>query len=328
MNHTRRSVGKALAVSGLMAASPWVRARSVVARLTMVVFDEPSLGAFLQPVIKQRKLDLAHGIDLNFVQRTPDAYTLEFNSGEYQIGGSAALLSIGVARDRGIKVSYLFNLNDYFGAVVTSRKDIRTLHDLAGKHLAASTATTNFAMFRWLMQSEHVSLKDVSLINTAPPGLIGYALADRADAVELWEPAYSQLIARKPSLRSLDLQIREQWERFSPGTDIPYLGVAAHDEWIARNPDLVKRLFHTFVEASKWVRANPDAAARLIAPSLPGSEVGVLRTMIASNKTLRMNVMDAAQARAGIEAVYRAGLQSGYLSKPVDPASIYSASLS
>ncbi len=328
MNLSRRSVGKALAVSGLMAASPWVRAHAAATKVTMVVFDEPSLGAFLQPVIKQHRIDLAHGIDLHFVERTPDAYVLEFNSGEFQVGGSAALLSIGVARNRGIKVSYLFNLNDYFGAVVTSRKDIRTLRDLAGKHLAASTATTNFAMFRWLMQRQQVSLRDVSVINTAPPGLIGYALADRADAVELWEPAYSQLLARKPSLRTLGLEIREQWEKFSPGTGMPYLGVAAHDAWIARNPGLVKALYRTFLQASKWVRANPEAAARMISPSLPGSEVTVLQKMIESNETLRMNVVDAAHARKGIEAVYRAGLQSGYFTKAVDPASIYPLSLS
>ncbi len=327
MNLTRRKVGQALAVSGLWAAAPWVRARAAATKVRMVVFGQPSLGAFLQPVIKQRKLDLAHGIDLEFVERTPDAYLLEFNSGEFQVGGSAALLSIGVARDRGIKVSYLFNLNDYFGAVVTSRPDIHTLKDLAGKQLVAATATTNYAMFRWLMQREQVSLRDVAVTNTAPPGLLGYALADRADAVELWEPAYSQLIARKPSLRTLDLGIRKHWQAFSPGTSMPYLGVAAHDDWIAAHPELVKGLYQTFLQASAWVRGNPGAAAQLIAPTLPGSDATVLRGMIESNETLAMNVVDAAAARRGIEAVYRAGLQSGYYKTPVDPASIYGVSL-
>jgi NitT/TauT family transport system substrate-binding protein len=43
-------------------------------KVDIVVFGPPSLGAFLPPVIKAQKLDLANGLELNFVERTPDAY--------------------------------------------------------------------------------------------------------------------------------------------------------------------------------------------------------------------------------------------------------------
>jgi len=39
------------------------------------------------------------------------------------------------------------------------------------------------------------------VINTATPGLIGYALADRAAAVQLWEPAYTTLLSKKSDMR-------------------------------------------------------------------------------------------------------------------------------
>jgi len=314
--------GGALALPGLS----WAQT-AAPARIDMVVFGKPSLGAFLQPVIKARKFDTQNGIDLNFIERTPDAYILEFNSGQFQVGGSAALLSIGVARNRGIKVSYLFNLFDYFGAVVSDHPDIKTAADLQGRQLVAATVSTNYAMFRWLMQRAGVSLDKVSVQNTATPGLVGYALADRADAVQLWEPAYSQLLARKPDLHTIDLNAAAQWKSFSKSPTIPYLGVAAHDEWIAQHPDLVKKLYRTFKQASVWVQQNPKEAAQLIAPSLSGASPDVVEKMIVSNSTLSMDVMSAAQARQGIEAVYRAGLESGYYKHPVDPASIYPASL-
>jgi len=59
--------------------------------LEIVVFGAPSLGAFLPPVIKQRRFDEQNGLAITFVERTPDAYTAQFNSGEFQVGGSAAV---------------------------------------------------------------------------------------------------------------------------------------------------------------------------------------------------------------------------------------------
>src|ERR1700690_2506756 len=120
------------------------------AKVTIVVFGFPSLGAFMPPVIKAQKLDAANGLDIEFVERTPDAYTTQFNSGEFKIGGSAALLTVGVADERGVKVKYLFNLFDFWGAVVTSRPEVKSVKDLEGKELAAARATTNYQMFDFL----------------------------------------------------------------------------------------------------------------------------------------------------------------------------------
>jgi ABC-type nitrate/sulfonate/bicarbonate transport system substrate-binding protein len=103
--------------------------------------------------------------------------------------------------------------------------------------------------------------------------------------------------------------------------------VAAHDDWIRQHPAQVKALYKTFREASAWVQQNPQAAAALIAPSLSGSDPAVIEKMIASNRTLAMDVAPAASVRQGIEAVYKAGLESGYFKQPVDPASIDSTPL-
>src|SRR5215470_16292197 len=125
-------------------------------KVSIVVFGPPSLGAFLQPVIKQLKLDEANGLAIDFAERTPDAYAAQFNSGEFQVGGSAAVLTVGLAAARG---------------------------------------TTNYIMFDWFARQQGVDLAKVSVINTATPGLVGYALADRAAAVQLWEPAYTTLMS-------------------------------------------------------------------------------------------------------------------------------------
>jgi ABC-type nitrate/sulfonate/bicarbonate transport system substrate-binding protein len=179
--------------------------------LSIVIFGAPSLGAFLPPVIKAQKLDEKNGLSISFEERTPDAYTAQFNSGEFQLGGSASLLTVGLADLRGVKVTYLFNLFDYWGAVVTSRPEIRTLKDLEGKDLAAAKGTTNYVMFDWFARQLGADSAKFAVINTATPGLIGYAMADRAAAVQLWEPAYTTLMSKKSDLRTIDLGIAESW---------------------------------------------------------------------------------------------------------------------
>ena len=188
-----------LGVCAVLCVSVASAAQAANLDLSIVIFGPPSLGAFLPPVIKASKLDEKNGLSINFVERTPDAYTAQFNSGEFQLGGSASLLTVGQADVRGVKVAYLFNLFDFWGAVVTSRPEVATLKDLEGKELAAARGTTNYLMFDWFARQQGVDPAKLSVVNTATPGLVGYALADRAAAVQLWEPAYTILLAKKPS---------------------------------------------------------------------------------------------------------------------------------
>jgi NitT/TauT family transport system substrate-binding protein len=325
--HTFGRFTRHLALAAVLAVLAGAAQAQALHKIDIVVFGAPSLGAFLPPVIKARKLDEANGLDIGFQARTPDAYAAQFNGGEFQVGGSASLLTIGLADLRGLKVSYLFNLFDFWGAVVTGKPEIRTLADLQGKQLAAARGTTNFVMVDWFARQQKVDMSKVEVINTATPGLIGYALADRADAVQLWEPGYSTLIAQKPTLRALDLDIQKQWRAFAGGDKIPYLGVAAHTDWIEKNKAVIPALYRTYKQAAEWVAANPAAAAKLIAPKADGPALAVLERLIRDNVRLGMNVRPAGELRKEIEAVYRAGQSIGYLPKAPSAGSIYSGRL-
>ena len=70
-----RSALGALALAALFAPVP--AAAQAPAKVTIVVFGFPSLGAFMPPVIKAQKLDTKHGLDIEFVERPPDAYTTQ-----------------------------------------------------------------------------------------------------------------------------------------------------------------------------------------------------------------------------------------------------------
>lgn len=226
-----------------------------------MVFGAPSLGAFLPPVIKAQKLDEKNGLLIKFEERTPDAYTAQFNSGEFQLGGSAALLTVGLADTRGVRVTYLFNLFDFWGAVVTSRPGIKTLKDLEGKGSGCGQGHDQLCDVRLVCAPARCRHVEILGGQHGHPGLIGYALADRATAIQLWEPAYTTLHSKKPGIQTIDIGITESWKKFTGSRNIPYLGVAAHVAWAEKNPELVKKLFAAYKEAAEWVAGHPGEAA-------------------------------------------------------------------
>jgi ABC-type nitrate/sulfonate/bicarbonate transport system substrate-binding protein len=317
-------------ISGLLLSGLCVLAQDAAAdpldKISIVVFGPPSLGAFLPPVIKAQKLDEKNGLAIKFEERTPDAYSAQFNSGEFQVGGSASLLQVGLADIRGVKVTYLFNLFDYWGAVVTSRPDVRTLRDLEGKEVAAAKGTTNYVMFDWFARQLGADPAKFAVINTATPGLIGYAVADRAAAVQLWEPAYTTLLSKKSSMQTIDIGIAESWKKFTGSRNIPYLGVGAHIDWVEKNQKLIPKLYAAYKEAAEWITAHPDEASKLIAPKGTPDDQKAIADLIRANDRLGLNVQWASDVAREINSVYAAGKATSFLTSTPAASTIYQAS--
>jgi ABC-type nitrate/sulfonate/bicarbonate transport system substrate-binding protein len=299
------------------------KARAATPRLRMVVFSAPSLGAFLPPIIAAQGFDAKNDLAIDFVERPPDAYTVAFNTGEFELGGSAAPLTIGLADARGVEVTYLFNLFDYWGTVVTARPEIKTVADLEGRDLAAARGTTNYTMFLWFARKMGADPAKFAVVNTTPAGLITYAMTDRAAAVQIWEPAYTLLKARKPEIRRLDLKLREHWQDVAGTPQIPYLGVAAQRGWVARNAALIPRLEAAYRDAAAWLLANPEAAAKLIAPRGSDEERQAIVALVRANDRLGLNIRAAGALRGALQTVYRAGMEVGFLPRMPDEATIY-----
>ncbi|MGL4263391.1 MAG: ABC transporter substrate-binding protein, partial [Afipia sp.] len=183
--------------------------------------------------------------------------------------------------------------------------------------------TTNYVMFDWFARQVGVDTSKLSVINTATPGLVGYALADRATAVQLWEPAYTTLHSKKPSIRMLDLKIQDSWKKMSGSTNIPYLGVAAHIDWAEKNKDLIPKLYTAYKQAAAWVTANPDEASKLIASKGTDDDRRAIAELIRANDRLGMNLRTAAEVSKEIKAVYEAGRSIAFLPSDPSPATIY-----
>lgn len=292
--------------------------------LEMVVFSPPSLGAFLPAIIEDQGFDEAHGIDLQFVERPPDAYNTEFASGQFELGGSGSLMSEANRVAQGVDVAYLFNVHDYWAAVVSTDDEVTELTDLDGRDLAGVTSSTSYAMFRWFAQEQGLDLSNVDVQNFQTAGLGTQAQTGRSTAVQLWEPGYSNLMAQVPDLIDLDLGL-ENWEDRFGFSDIPYLGVAAHRSWIEEHEDLIPDLQAVYEDAAEWALANPEEAAEIIAATMEGADAAPIADLLANNDRLGLNVQSAADIADAIRAVFEAGVETGYFEEVPSDDAIYGA---
>ena len=304
-----------LALAAGSLAGAWAQGRPTV---RISVFQPPSLGAFLPPVIKAKGLDARHNVTLEFIEKPSGTYNLDFAAGTDKVGGSAALLSEALRVNKGVKVQYLFNLFDYWGTAVTANPEIKTLKDLEGRTLAADKATTNYAMFLYFARKAGVDMSRVQVQTASGPALVTMAQAGRADVVQLWEPAFTRLVRANPG-KFRELAYAEKWAEYTGQKVIPYLGVAAHEDWIAANRDLIPRIYAAYQDAAQFVRGNAPEAAQLIGEKMkikPEDLEALFR-----EPRLGMNLYPAAQQRAAMDVVFKGAVETGYLDR-VPPASI------
>ena len=294
---------------------------SDAAKLTIPTLPVPSLGAFLGPVIKSEGFDAANGLDIKFQQKPTATYRTDFAAGTDLIGGSGTLLTdVALIKEKGVDVVYLFNVFDFWATVVVPKdSDVKSIVDLKGKTLAASLPTANYTIFRYLAKLGGLDVSSVQLRNSDSSGLIPMAKAGRADAVQLWEPAFSLLTHGSNNFRSID--IMSKWEDATGLKTIPYLGISAHQSWVDANRAVIPKLFQTYKAAGEFIEKNPARAAEIIgkAASIPAP---VIEELITSGR-LRLNIYWGAEERAAATEIFKAAMNVGYLKKMPDESVLY-----
>src|SRR5690606_594781 len=124
-------------------------------------------------------------------------------------GSGTLLADVALLKEKGVDAVYLFNVFDFWATVVVPKDSpVTAIGDLKGTTLAASLPTTNYAMFRYLAKLGGLDIATVQLRNSDSSGLIPIAKSGRADAVQLWEPAYSILTHANSDFRNIDVMSR------------------------------------------------------------------------------------------------------------------------
>lgn len=284
-----------------------------LAKIDLPVLTSPSLSDFVPPVIKAKGFDRANGLNLNIIIKTAESYRTDFAAGTNKIGGSGTVLAdVAKLNEKGVKVVYLFNVFDFWGTVVVpASSNIRTLKDLEGKTMAAALPTTNYVMFRYFAETAGVDLSKVAVQNSTVPGLVALAASGRVDAVEMWEPAYSILTYGNNKFRAID--VVTPWKKRIGENSIPYLGVAAHADWVQRHKPLIPKLYKAYESAAEFIQEHPDAAAKIISADSQGRLNSEILSALIKSGHLGLSVYWGGARPRAARKIFEAAVASHYL---------------
>lgn len=280
----------------------------------------PSISAVINPLIKAKEFDKKNGVVILFDEKEGRAARAGFASGQNQVDGSGAYLNHAQFRLKGMKNKILFNVYDYYGAVLTEKKSLKKLTDLAGKKVGVAKHTTNYRFFVYFAKRTGLNLDKVEQQSSTLDGMIGLLIAGRVDAVQLWEPALSAVEHKAPG-RFHRIEYDQVWPALTGRRVIPYIGVAAHEGWIKENKSIIPKLFAAYKDAESFLSKNPDEAARVIAKGfkLPKEVIG---SVIAKDR-LRVRVGWAKDMLDDFDAVWKAGHEAGVLEGIPDSGIFY-----
>jgi ABC-type nitrate/sulfonate/bicarbonate transport system substrate-binding protein len=293
-----------------------------LAEVTLLVLEAPSQASFLQPIIESQGLAERHGLDLTFVPKAPPALVADFVTDESVVSGSGAFISsVLLPNERGVDTVLLFNTFDFWGTVVVEEgSDIRTFEDLEGRDLVAALSSANYAMFQILADQSGADLSLLTPQNADTSGLVAAARSGNFDAVQLWEPAHSVLIAGAPpgSFRTID--VVGAWQAATGLARIPYIGVAAHRSWYEANPELAVALYRVYADAAEFIRTDPAGAAQVISEAT-SIDAAILEELFRSDRH-RFAVYPAIDALDSFQPIADGAHRIGLTEEPIDPASV------
>lgn len=171
----------------------------------------------------------------------------------------------------------LINDNSAGNDAVVAGAQYHSMRDLKGKKVATELGTVEQFLLDKALAANGMTEKDITYVNIkvqdCPAALIG----NQVDAVAVWEPNKSQLLAKLPGSHVIFDS------RALPG-QIPDLLVFQSKVVSARSQD-VQGIVDAWYDAMNWWRKNPDAAVQIMAdtakdPGTPAQQTAFYKSFI------------------------------------------------
>ncbi len=273
-------------------------------------------------VIKALRLDRKHGFVAKVVYFTK---TLDLKNALAHGDIDVAIIPaefVAKLREQGVD-AVILAVDFYQNQAVVARRgvDATSIGQLYGKRLGVFLPTGTYAMFRAYMEAIYGKdpEKAFKLVNAPPPQLVQAFQRGDVDAVVLWEPFVSKLVAEYGG--HIVVEYKRLWERWGGhvGDNGVMIVYAARGDWARSHSGLVEKLLAARAEAAEKWNSDKQLALKVLATQYGLSkEAGELcwsRVRMETAKTLTKSLEE------NIVAVWRLARQGGYIhSNPAELA--------
>jgi NitT/TauT family transport system substrate-binding protein len=240
-----------------------------------------------------------------------DLMAAKFISGEAKIGILPSNVAAKIAAS-GKKIQIAAVTGAGMLSLLSADPLVRRIEDLKGKtvEVAGQGATPDYVFRKILLSKGIQPERDINLgYALAYPEIAQALIAGRISLALLPEPFAT--MARNGSGRiSVVGDIQDEWIKLhggaASGANYPMTVLAVDAAFAAANSGLIKTVLDRLKASVEWVQANPAAAGQLVEKHELGLRAAVVAAAIPRSNYV---FIPAAEARPGIEALFRAFLE-------------------
>ncbi|PLZ04328.1 ABC transporter substrate-binding protein [Burkholderia sp. WAC0059] len=194
------------------------------------------------------------------------------NSDAIDIGSTAGLAAVlGRANGNPIRAVYVFSRPEWTALVVRKDSPLKTLADLKGKKIAATSGTDPYLFTLRALQTIGLTQDDVEIVNLQHPDGRTALLNGQVDAWAGLDPLMAAA--------QIDDGARLLYRNVNFNT---YGFLDAREAFINQYPQALERVLKVYERARIWILAHPDEAAQIVAEeskvSLPVAKLQLQRT--------------------------------------------------
>jgi len=176
----------------------------------------------------------------------------------------------------------LINDNSAGNDAIIAKAGINSVKDLRGKRVATELGTCDQFLLDMALNHNHMSEKDIHYVNIKVQDCPAAMVAGAVDAVVVWEPNKSQLLAQLKGTHDI------YDSKSIPGL-IPDL-LVAQKKVVAARPADIQNIVDAWYDMMTWWHAHPDEAVAIMA-ARTNSPVGFYKSFITGTR-----IFDAKEA--------------------------------
>jgi sulfonate transport system substrate-binding protein len=180
------------------------------------------------------------------------------------IEGKADIATVGdtptvfaVMNGKKITILAVIQASNKNEAIVARRdRGIAKPSDLQGKKIGLTLGTTGHFFADSFLLAHGIDIKQVKIIDLKPDEMAAALATGKVDAVSTWNPIVLQLKQKLGSKGIIFFGESLYTENFC---------VVASQEYVKKNPAVIKKVLRALVKAETFVREHPEESRRLVA---------------------------------------------------------------
>jgi len=216
----------------------------------------PSEAGGLLYIAEDRSFFTANGVKIIHKYYNTGVEAMEgLLKGEVEIAGMNEIpFIIGVFEKHKISIYASLDKLQYIYLIGRKDRGIQTAADLKGKRIGLPRGTVaEFYLGRYL-ELNGLGVKDVKLVNTAPPSAVE-AINGNLDGVVVWNP-FAYQIRQKMANRATILRVQSN----QPA----YAVAVARNDWLFAHKERIKRSLKAIAQAEQYIVNHPSEARAIV----------------------------------------------------------------